>query len=182
MAAKGKFLREAQQRALGMEAFFNRSVQKALRAGIEAAVKSTRHDSSNAAAHWQVAGANGARSRPKQRGFGVFKDRRGTATRTPQLPIGYRGDEGAVSNATLQYVVAKEKAEVIEKLATGRFPETKFYFYHAAFDGKSEIGGEDLERYKDNAELMQAGNAAVEAAFDVLAREFAAGRLRKAYQ
>ena len=180
--AKGKFLREAKANALGMEAFFNRSVQKALKAGIEAAVKTTTHDSSNAAAHWQVAGANGARSRPRQRGFGVFKDRRGTTTRAPQLPIGYRGDEGSVSGAVLKYVVTKEQGEVIEKLASGRFPETRFYFYHAAFDGKAEFGESDLERHKDNANLQAAGEAAVEAAFDVLAREFAAGRIRKAYQ
>lgn len=179
--AKGKFLREAKANALGMEAFFNRSVQKALKAGIEAAVKNTYHDSSNAAAHWQVAGANGARSRPWQRGFGVFKDRRGTPTRSPQLPIGYQKDNGEVAGAVLKYVSAKEQSEVIQKLVSGRTPETKFYFYHAAFDGKSEVGPE-LEAYKERADLKEAGKAAVQATFDVLAREFAAGRLRKAYR
>lgn len=179
--AKGKFSSEAKEVVLGMEAFFNRSVQKALKAGIEAAVKATHHDSSNAAAHWQVAGANGARSRPWQRGFGVFKDRRGTSTRSPQPPVGYRRSNGAFANATLRYVSEKEKSEVIQKLASGRTPETKFYFYHPAFDGKSEIEAE-LEAYKERAKLEDAGKAAVEAAFDVLAREFAAGRLRKAYR
>lgn len=180
--AKGKFERQAYNQMLGMTAFFNRSVQKALKAGIEAAVKTTKHDSSNAAAHWQVAGANGARSRPGQRGFGVFKDRRQTPTREKTPPIGKRRDYGANFSETLKFVSAKERSDVIEKLASGRTPETKYYFYHGAFEGRSAFGAGELDTYIVNANLEEAGRAAVEAAFDVLNREFAAGNLRKAYQ
>ena len=112
----------------------------------------------------------------------MFKDRRETATREKTPPIGKRRDFGANFSATLKFVSAKERSDVIEKLVSGRTPETKYYFYHGAFEDRHTFETNELIDYLRNANLDEAGNNAVQAAFDVLAREFAAGNLRKAYQ
>ncbi|MCY1362839.1 hypothetical protein D9M71_494100 [compost metagenome] len=154
---------------------FTRAIQGALLDGLEMAVKATFHDSSNAAAHWMLAGADGNKSRPWQRKLGRITDMRGTLgirgpARSPVFPVGYQGDEGINEGDTVKFVRQRELAEVIHKLVTGRKPEFRFYLFNA-------VGGD--ENYAGNANIEQAGQAGLDRILASATRRIAAGQTRK---
>lgn len=183
----GKFSDMADLVVLDVSQLLNRSMRAAILTGLVTAVRSTTHDSSNAAAHWMVASDDGRKSRPWQRKTGKINDFRGTkgargeeGARAPTAPVGYRRDGGKNRGRTVTFVRERELREVISKIISGRKPDGRFYFYHplAAQDSSEVV--EDLEKYKEAAGIEDAGNSAVEAASQAFARHFAAGNVRKA--
>lgn len=186
--AKGKYARQAEEMTLDISALFNRGIRSALLAGLATAVRGTKHDSSNAAAHWLVAMTDGGKSRPWQRKFGKLRDLRGTrgrgeeGPRLPTAPVGYRRDAGKNATRTLKFVRDRELKEVIDRFVHGRNAPGKFYFYHPLAEGilaEDEDADGDLDLYAHNANIEQAGNSAVEAAGQVFQRNIAAGNYRK---
>lgn len=184
----GKFSDLADATVLDIGALFNRSIRAALVAGLVTAVRATRHDSSNAAAHWMVAADNGNKSRPWLRKTGKINDFRGTRgargeepPRAPVAPVGYRRDNGKNFAATVRFVRERELKDVIQRLVQGRHPEAKFYFYHPLAEGMqsedSEI--EDLDLYKERAKIQEAGESAVEAVGLAFQRNMLSGNVRK---
>lgn len=173
--AKTSFTKEADQFNEALGQLFNRAIRSALLAGLLAATKFTRHDSSNAAVHWMLAGADGRKSRPWQRKLGRIQDLRGTKgvrgpAREPVPPVGYRDDEGKNASAASAFVRDRETQEVLDRLVVGRSAETRFYFYSAV--------GED-EEYAENAQISEAGEAAVARTLEVAERHIAAGNVRR---
>jgi len=169
MASSKKFTAQANQMADFVGQLFNRAIRSALLEGLEAAVKATKHDSSNAAAHWMLAGEG--KSRPWQRKLGKVRDLRGTkAGRAPVHPVGYRRDGGVNLPATVRFVRERELKEVLDDLVSGRRPEFKFYFYNA-------VGGED--EYSANARIEAAGAEAVNRTLAAAARRIIAGNTRQ---
>lgn len=167
-----KFSGQAKQLSDALGEVFNRALRASLLDGLATAVEMTKHDSSNAAAHWMLAGS---RSRPSARRLGRLKDLRGTlgirsTARAPVFPVGYRDDGGIHKAETLRFVRERELKEVIDKLVSGRNPEFKFYFYNAAGDEA---------QYSYNANIQAAGEAAVQATIESAARRIAAGNARK---
>lgn len=169
MAGSKKFTTQANQMADFVGQLFNRAIRSALLEGLEAAVRATKHDSSNAAAHWMLAGEG--KSRPWQRRMGKVRDLRGTRSgRAPTPPVGYRRDEGANLPATVRFVRERELKEVLEDLVAGRRPEFRFYFYNA-------VGGED--EYAGNAAIEDAGAEAVKRTIAAASRRIIAGNTRQ---
>lgn len=128
---------------------FSRSIRAALIKGLEAATRATYQDSSQAAAHWMLAGS---KSRPVARKLGKLTYLRGSPNKAPIAPVGYRGDRGAHAEATVKFVSVRELKAVVEKLVAGRSPEFRFYLYNA-------VG--DVERYSANAHIDAAGEEGV---------------------
>ena len=164
----GKFSTATEQFNIDLGALFNRAIRMALLAGLAMAVRTTKHDSSNAAVHWLVA-ARG-KSRPGGRRYGKLRDLRGTATRPGVPPVGKRRDGGKNAALAERFVRNRELSEVIEKLVSGRRPETLFYFYHPLEPG---------EEYTDNALIEEAGKAALAETLRVMQNRMAAGQARK---
>lgn len=184
----GKFAALADATVMDISALFNRSIRAALVAGLVTAIRTTRHDSSNAAVHWMVASDNGNRSRPWARKTGKINDFRGTkggrgeeGPRAPVAPVGYRRDNGKNFTATLRFVRERELKEVINRLVQGRHPEGRFYFYHPLAEGmQSEDSGiDDLDLYQERAKIQEAGESAVAAVGQVFQRNILAGNVRK---
>jgi hypothetical protein len=167
----GKFAKQAEQLTLDLSALFSRSIRRALLAGLNMAVHTTKHDSSNAAAHWLIASKN--RSRPGSRTWGKLRDLRATSTRPATPPVGKRRSYGINQIATERFVRDRELRQVVDMFVVGRSPETIFYFYNAI---------EPNSEYGQNAEI----DAAAEAAVQEVARQFqnaiAAGQVRKRYR
>ena len=170
MAGEKKFQAEGERLGQYVGQLFNRAIRSALLEGLQAAVKSTKHDSSNAAAHWMLAGADGGKSRPWQRRLGTIQDMRGTKSRSPTPPVGYKGDGGSNSAETVRFVRERELKEVLDKLVKGHNPEFRFYFYNA-------VGGDD--KYSANASIETAGGEAVNRTLLAAARRIIAGNTRK---
>lgn len=164
----GKFSKAAEQFNIDLGELFNRAIRMALLAGLAMAVRTTKHDSSNAAVHWLVA-ARG-KSRPGGRKYGRIRDLRGTTTRPSVHPVGKRRDGGKNAALAERFVRNRELREVIEKLVAGRRPETVFYFYHALEPG---------EEYAENANIEDAGKAALAETLRVMQNRIAAGQARK---
>lgn len=188
MAAKRKFSKLATSVGFDLAHLFNRAIKQSLIAGINAATLATVHDSSNAAVHWMVAGASGRTSKPWARALGSLKDLRGTlgrkgkrTGRRPVLPVGYRGDDGANKDVAVKFVTLRERGEVIDRLVAGRNPETRFKFYHALAEGRfsEAYSAEEVGRYRNSANIDEAGNAAVAAALQAAERAVLAGQGRK---
>lgn len=182
----GAFSDYTENLSVDLDSLFNRSIKAAMTAGIVAAVKETKHDSSNAAVHWLV-GVEGAK-RSSMGPFNRLRDLRGRlgrlrasrgkagglkrgGARAPKIPqVGYRGDKGRHSGAALSLVRSRAKEEVLERIVRGRNAPGEFFFFNAA--GLRED-------YSDNANLEMAGMAAVNAAIAVATRYVTAGMVRK---
>lgn len=183
--AKGRFEEEAERAVVDLTRLFNRSIRAALVVGLVTAVRATKHDSSNAAAHWMVAADNGSKSRPWSRKTGKINDFRGTKgsattdARAPVAPVGYRRDGGKHAAATVRFVRERELAEVINRLVQGRHPEGKFYFYHPLAAGAESEAVDDVGLYAERAHVEEAGNSAVEATAQAFHRNLMAGNVRK---
>jgi hypothetical protein len=167
----GKFAKQANELSVDLGALFSRAIRQAVMAGLVMALQVTKHDSSNAAVHWQVA-AKG-RSRPASRRYGQLRDLRETSTRPGVPPVGRRRDAGKNAKLAERFVRDKELREVVEKLVAGRSPETVFYFFNA-IDPGSEYG--------HNANIEDAGRAAVEEVRRIFENRMAAGQVRKSYR
>lgn len=167
----GKFRVMADNFALELEALFSRSIRRALLAGLVVAVQTTKHDSSNAAAHWLIA-AKG-KSQPTRRTWGKLRDLRGTSKRTAIAPVGKRRDGGKNAALTQRFVRGRELREVIEKMVAGRTPETVFYFYNAVPAGSE---------YEHNANITDAGMAAVQEVVRQFDNAMQTGNVRKAFK
>lgn len=149
---------------------FSRAIRTALLKGLDAAVRATKHDSSQAAAHWMLAGSDGKNSRPWQRKMGKLQYIRGSGGRVPIAPAGYRGDHGANEEAAVKFVHQRELTEVITQLVSGRRPEFRFYFYNAA-------GGVDA--YNARANIENAGNEAVRVVIEEATKQILVANTRK---
>ncbi|MBU0860281.1 MAG: hypothetical protein KJ667_10125, partial [Alphaproteobacteria bacterium] len=113
MAGDKRFSGQANQLADAVGQLFNRAIRSALLEGLEMAIRSTKHDSSNAAAHWMLAGES--KSRPWQRRLGKIRDLRGTkGGRAPVAPVGFRRDGGKNLPATVRFVRERELKEVLD--------------------------------------------------------------------
>ena len=167
----GKFADQAKELSVDVGALFSRAIRQAVMAGLVMAVQVTKHDSSNAAVHWQIA-AKG-RSRPAARRYGTLRDLRETSTRPGVPPVGRRRDAGKNAALTQRFVRDKELREVVEKLVAGRNPATVFYFFNA-IDPETEYG--------HNANIEAAGLAAVEEVRRIFENRMAAGQVRKSYR
>lgn len=169
MAGSKKFADQANRMADAVGQLFNRAIRSALLEGLEAAIRATKHDSSNAAAHWMLAGES--KSRPWQRRLGRVRDLRGTkGGRAPVAPVGFRRDNGKNLPATVRFVRERELKEVLDDLVAGRRPEFRFYFYNA-------VGAE--QDYATNANIDEAGNEAVSRTLAAAQRRIVAGNTRK---
>lgn len=169
----GKFKKLTDTMAMDISALFNRAIRQALIAGVAMAVARTKQDSSNAAAHWMLASKTGKTARPESRRFGKLRDLRGNKSRPGIHPVGRRGDNRANSGTVLKYVREKELREVVDRLVTGRDPETVFYLFNA-------VG--NVERYAANAEIAAAGEAAMQEIKRIFEMRVAAGNVRKSYK
>lgn len=167
----GKFSDQTSTLSLDLSALFSRSIRRALLAGLGMAVHTTKHDSSNAAAHWLIA-AKG-RSRPGSRTWGKLRDLRGTGSRPATPPVGKRRSYGANQVATERFVRDRELREVVEKLVAGRSPETIFYFYNAI---------EPDSEYGKNAEISAAAAYAVQEVTRQFNNAIQSGQVRKRYR
>lgn len=164
----GKFAKQADQFGIDLGALFSRSIRQALLAGLLVAVRTTHHDSSNAGVHWMLA-ARG-KSRPGSRKTGKINDFRETADRPATPPVGRRRDGGIHKARAERFVRDRELRQVIEKLVSGRRPETEFYFAHPLEQG---------EEYYQNAHIKEAGDAAVAETARIFQNRIAAGNARK---
>ncbi|QBJ04565.1 hypothetical protein HOV23_gp009 [Pseudomonas phage Lana] len=167
----GKFKTLTDNFALDISAMFSRAIRRALIGGLVVAVQTTKHDSSNAAAHWLIA-AKG-KSRPGSRVWGKLRDLRGTSSRPATPPVGKRRSYGANEIATVKFVREREMREVVEKLVAGRSPETIFYFYNAIATGTD---------YEHNAEIEAAGMAATQEVARQFNNAIQSGQVRKRYR
>lgn len=167
----GKFADQATSLSLDLGAVFSRSIRRALLAGLNMAVQRTHHDSSNAAAHWLIAGKT--KSRPSSRKWGKLRDLRATSTRPGTPPVGKRRSYGINQIAAQRFVRDRELKDVVDKLVAGRNPETIFYFYNA-IDPTSEYG--------QNADIGSAASAAVEEVQRVFMQAIESGQIRKKYR
>ena len=175
----GKFQKQFTNATGDISALFNRSIRSALAAGIEAAVRNTIHDSSNAGYHWMV--AERSRSRPGNRALGTVKDLRQTkGVRGPARgqtgTIGFQGDRGAHRNQTVISARMREREEVLDKMVSGRNVRGNYYFYHGLLSGKSDI--ENPKEYARRANLEAAGLAAIKAVRERFNQEVARGNVR----
>jgi hypothetical protein len=157
--------------ALDIGALYSRSIRRALLAGLAVAIQTTKHDSSNAAAHWLIA-AKG-KSRPASRTWGKLRDLRGTRERPAVEPVGKRRDKGKNAKLAERFVRDRELREVVEKLVSGRTPETVFYFFNAV-----ETGTE----YERNAHIEAAGMAATQEVARQFQNAMSTGNVRKSYR
>lgn len=169
----GKFKKLTDTMAMDISALFNRAIRQALIAGVAMAVARTKQDSSNAAAHWMLASKTGKTARPESRRFGKLRDLRGNKSRAGVHPVGRRGDGGVNSGTVIKYVREKELREVVDRLITGRDPETVFYLFNA-------VGA--VNRYSANAEIAAAGEAAMQEIKRIFEMRVAAGNVRKRYK
>lgn len=170
MADQKMFTKEMAKLDEYLRSMFNRSIRAGLLRGLDTAVAETKQDSSQAAAHWMLAGADGRTSRPWQRKLGKLQYLRGTSVRAPIAPVGYRGDGGSNADAVLKFVHQRELNEVIKQLVAGRRPEFKFYLYNA-------VG--DVDAYAIRARIDDAGNAGIQAVVDYAEAQFNAMNTRK---
>lgn len=167
----GKFKTMTDNFSIELNALFSRSIRRALLAGLIMAVQRTKHDSSNAAAHWLIA-AKG-KSRPAGRTWGKLRDLRGTSKKSATAPVGKRRDGGKNAALTQRFVRDRELREVVEKLVAGRTPETVFYFYNAV-----PVDSE----YERNANIADAGMSAVQEVARQFTNAVEAGNVRKAFK
>lgn len=171
MAAGGKFKRQADLYGMDLKELFNRSIRQALIAGITAAITATKQDSSNAAAHWMLASAKS--SRPGSRKFGKLRDLRGTKLTAPTHPVGYKGDGGKNASEVLKFVRDKEIREVVDKLVSGRDPDTVFYLFNAIQEGTV---------YGTHANIDAAGQEGLNAIKRIFDKRIEAGNVRKRFR
>jgi hypothetical protein len=157
----GKFGQFTAAYADGIEQLINRAMRRGLLKGLEAAVENTTHDSSNAAYHWLLAAS---RSRPGMRAEGQLTDRRGIA------PVGKRGDKGQRRHAVASAVRQRETQKVLDKFLVGRKPDAKWGFYNAVLSD---------ETYAGNANIEEAGEAALEAVALAIEDEITKGNARR---
>ena len=167
----GKFRTMTDNISLELNALFSRSIRRALLAGLTIAVQTTKHDSSNAAAHWLIAVKG--KSRPTGRTWGKLRDLRGTSKKSATAPVGKRRDAGKNAARTQSFVRDRELRKVIEKMVVGRTPETVFYFYNAV-----PVDSE----YERNANIDDAGSAAVQEVQRQFTNAIEAGNVRKAFR
>ena len=165
-----EFKKQAEELNEYVAKLFSRAIQTGLLKGLEAAVRATVQDSGQAATHWMLAGANGSTSRPWQRKLSKLTYLRGTKSRAPVAPVGYRGDGGAHENEVVKFVRARELEEVLKKLISGRTPEFKFFFYNAVAD---------VNNYRQNANILAAGQEAIDATLRYAEAQIAAANTRK---
>lgn len=170
MADPKQFTKEMSKLGDYLNQLFNRSIQAGLLRGLDTAVAETKHDSSQAAAHWMLAGADGRSSRPWQRKLGKLTYLRGTAVRAPIAPVGYRGDSGSHTSETIKFVHQRELNEVIKQLVAGRRPEFRFYLYNA-------VG--EVDAYAIRARIDAAGNSGIDAVVRYAEAQFNAMNTRK---
>lgn len=167
----GKFRTMTDNFTLELNAMYSRAIRQALLAGLVMAVQRTKQDSSNAAAHWLIAVKG--KSRPGGRTWGKLRDLRGTANKASVAPVGKRRDGGKNAALAQRFVRDRELREVVEKLVAGRSPETAFYFYNAVPAGSA---------YEDDAQIAEAGLAAVQEVARRLTNAITTGNIRKSYR
>lgn len=165
-----EFRKQAEELNEYLSQLFSRSIQSGLLKGLEAAVRATVQDSGQAATHWMIAGADAKSSRPWQRRLGKLTYLRGTPQRAPIAPVGYRGDAGRNEEAVVKFVRARELEEVLKKLVAGRRPEFRFFFYNAVAD---------VNNYRENANILAAGQEAIDATLRYAEAQMTAANTRK---
>lgn len=166
----GNFSKEAAKFEVDLGALFNRAIRQALVAGLATAVRETKQDSSNAAAHWTIK-VKGA-SRTAGRAWTRLRDMRHTKDRKRTAPVGKRRDLGIHRTEAVTVVRDRELKDVIDKFVAGRKPSTLFSFFNP-IDLESDYG-KNLE-----GSLTTAGNAAVEEVQRIFQNRMAAGQTRK---
>lgn len=143
-----KFAAQADQLAETITQLFVASIRKGITDGLRMAVQTTRHDSSNAAAHWMVGfGSQNIYGRK----YGKLSDLR----RGKDPLVGSKGDKRTDRGMTADVnkaIVAREVETAIEKYARGQKPELSYYYYNAAASN---------DRYATNAKIKEAGKQAV---------------------
>lgn len=149
----GKFSAQAAKFEVDLSDLLSRTIRAALLAGLIAAVRTTKQDSSNAAAHWTIKAKGSQRS--AGRAWQKVRDLRHTKDRKRTPPIGKRRDGGVNAAEVLVFVRNREMKDVVDKFVSGRSPSTVFSFYNPV----DEDAG-----YKASMEgsLTEAGNAAVD--------------------
>jgi hypothetical protein len=173
----GKFQEDARRFGVSVGEVFNRAMRQALIAGLAMAIERTKHDSSNAAAHWML-GAR-TKSRPATRQpFGTVQDLRRTRNNAGYSPIGSRGDHGANAAAVLKFVREREIQKVLDQYLVGRKPPSEFFFYNAVADMTNPAPGQETS-YAERANIKNAGEAAVQATLREVQNRIAAGQARK---
>ncbi len=148
----GKWSRYADRFGLDIGAFFNKSIRRALKAGVQALVANTVHDSSRAAFHWVVLPSGGA-VRP-----GAWRE----MTFNPAYghpPVGSRGDKGANKDEAVTFVTQREFDRAIDTTVRGRQPATRFLFENATPDQTDDTRN-PKRSYRANANLAGAQEAA----------------------
>lgn len=156
----GKWSRYADKFGLDIGAFFNKSIRRALKVGVQALVANTVHDSSRAAFHWVVI-PSGGNVRP-----GAWRE----MTFNPAYghpPVGRRGDKGANKGETVAFVTEREFDRAIDATVRAPQPATRFVFSNSTPDAyddrKGEFDPETRRRgdmYRVNAKLERAKEAA----------------------
>lgn len=164
----------AEDLARSIELMFVASIRKGIEEGLTEAVKTTKKDSGNAAAHWMV-GIHGG-SQPSGRALGQPRDLRATNTK----PVGKEGVQKrrtfangkneALKVQLEKNIIDRELNTVINQYAKGQKPAFKFYYFNA-------IGSE--ADYADNAMIRAAGAAGTKKAVERFEIEVARDNTRR---
>lgn len=141
------------------------SIRTGLAEGFKTTLKLTTHDSSNAAVHWLI-GVKGKTRPGSRRPYGQYQDLRGKGDPL----VGVKGDAGKYKADAVEKILDKEIREVIAKHAAGNKPSTNFYF-------QNSVG--NIDGYRENANIVEAGNAGIAQAVAVFEREIASGKVLK---
>lgn len=180
----GKWQKYAERNGIWMGEHLNRTIQRALSAGLQALVLHTQHDSSRAAYHWILV-PNAAGVRPGSWAQSKFRPAFGVP------PVGHPGDLGSNKQSVISEVVSREMRRTVDRTVKGRKPATRFVFFNAIpehWDDETQTAQSPVwadkypgkyKGYQENAELDQARLAAYAAMEGVWDRAFARGAIRK---
>lgn len=174
MSQRKKFQSLAEETGIDLGQFFNRNIRETLKAGIEALVKNTHHDSSRAATHWLVI-PNKGNFNYGQWKYMKFEPAHGVK------PVGRIGDKGVNRAAAIKAVTSRETARAINKAVSGRNPATKFVFHNAtpeSYDDRLGKEGGSGTNYQENARLEDARKAAESVMKNKFERLVTAGKVR----
>lgn len=154
-----------------IRSMFIGAIRLALMEGAKEVVRQTHHDSSNAAAQWQI-GVTGI-SEPR----GMIKDLRNTHSGgvISEL-VGFRREGRTINSSPLiEHVVSSISAQMqvnINRYAKGQKPEGRFFYFHPLSEAN------DDEHYKA-AKIKEAGQAGLKRVMEVFNSNIASGNIRK---
>jgi len=159
--------------------FLNETVKASLKAGIQALVRNTVHDSSRAASHWVVI-PNKGRVSPGAWKQMTFQPAHGVP------PVGRPGDKGKNLPIVLKDVTDREMRRSVNKAVSGRKPATTFLFHNVTPTAYNDTTGEydsdsvrSGDNYRKNAKLEEAKQAALDAMYDKFRKQWERGNTRK---